>query len=198
MKQKNYEIHRNIISKTSELLEKYKNYFLAALYLILSLVATKQFIRLKDPILALYFVRDFIVMIYFLKRKEAYFVEGGIYSIISTLSLFSPIFYIKKTDYLISNNMFSLYYILRYIGVVTVIIATLTLGKNLGIRPAYRGEYIKYGIYRHISHPMYLGYIIFQSSYILLNHYNLLIFTISCLLFYLRAKKETQIIKRFT
>lgn len=68
-------------------------------------------------------------------------------------------------------------------------LALFDLGKSFGVSPANRGV-VRAGIYRYLKHPMYLGYVISESGFIIFNPWNGILWLISILLYVLRAKHE--------
>ena len=52
------------------------------------------------------------------------------------------------------------------VGLVFVIAGKLSLGRSLGLLPANRGV-VYSGVYRLVRHPMYLGYLLIHSAFLL-------------------------------
>ena len=52
------------------------------------------------------------------------------------------------------------------VGLVFVIAGKLSLGRSLGLLPANRGV-VSSGVYRLVRHPMYLGYLLIHSAFLL-------------------------------
>jgi protein-S-isoprenylcysteine O-methyltransferase Ste14 len=66
-----------------------------------------------------------------------------------------------------------------------------SLGKAFGVAPAYRMR-VSSGAYRYFSHPIYAGYSISESSWLILEPtaWNLLVYLISMSLYLWRARRE--------
>ena len=52
------------------------------------------------------------------------------------------------------------------VGLVFVIAGKLSLGRSLGLLPANRGV-VSSGVYRLVRYPMYLGYLLIHSAFLL-------------------------------
>ena len=72
--------------------------------------------------------------------------------------------------------------------------STIDLGLQLGVSPAKRGGKCVKGLYKYISHPMYIGYGIAQFGWLFINQWNIAIFAVSVVLFVLRAKEENKVL----
>ena len=70
-----------------------------------------------------------------------------------------------RTTPLISESFGVLFY---FVGAVCQFSAKVTLGRSFGILPALR-SFVGSGPYRYVRHPMYLGYFIGQTGYVLAN-----------------------------
>lgn len=68
-------------------------------------------------------------------------------------------------------------------------LALFDLGKSFGISPANRGV-VHTGVYRYLKHPMYVGYVISEAGFIVLNPWNGLFWAISVSFYFWRAKIE--------
>ena len=68
---------------------------------------------------------------------------------------------------------------LLFLGTAIVFLSYLSLNRSFGIVPADRGIKTE-GLYRLVRHPMYLGYIVLDTGYVVLNasSYNVLVFLI--------------------
>ncbi|CBW26020.1 putative membrane protein [Halobacteriovorax marinus SJ] len=80
------------------------------------------------------------------------------------------------------------------VGFLIVTLATIDLGTKLGVSPAKRGEKITKGLYRFVSHPMYLGYAIAQVGWLVLNTSNIYLYLLSMSLFLIRIKAENKVL----
>ena len=72
-------------------------------------------------------------------------------------------------------------------------LAVFDLGSSFGVSPANRGI-VRSGIYRYVRHPMYSGYAISEFGFIFLNPYNLFLWIPSVILYFVRTKREDQVL----
>jgi protein-S-isoprenylcysteine O-methyltransferase Ste14 len=101
-------------------------------------------------------LRDFTAGYFFLKRNSAQSKGAKLLMIFSYLSSAMPLLYLDST--VSSKALFLASDLLAIVGFLIVVLATVELGTSIGISPANRGV-VRSGIYRHIKHPMYLGYL---------------------------------------
>lgn len=137
-------------------------------------------------------LRDFAAGYFFLSRYTAKEKAGLIPSILAYVSSATPLLYFSPIS--TSKALALGADLLSIAGFLMVAFATLELGKSIGIAPANRGL-ISSGIYRHIKHPMYLGYVISEVGMVLLNPLNAALIVISVSLYSFRAKSENRILK---
>ena len=73
-------------------------------------------------------------------------------------------------------------------GLIIVVRGKLSLGRSFGLTPANRGV-VSTGLYRLLRHPIYLGYLVTHSGFVLANSsdWNLLILGASDIALMLRA-----------
>ena len=81
--------------------------------------------------------------------------------------------------------------VLAIIGFSISTLALFDLGQSFGVSPANRGI-VRTGLYRYIKHPMYLGYVISEFGFILLNPFNIIIWSTSAILYFFRTKFENK------
>lgn len=76
-------------------------------------------------------------------------------------------------------------------GMVLFIFTCLDLGKSFGVSPAIRTE-VSNGVYRFVSHPMYLSHVIVEVGCLIANPtlWNFSIVAVAWSLFFLRAYWE--------
>lgn len=113
-------------------------------------------------------------------------------AVLAYVSSAMPLLYLGST--VSSKNLFLASDLLAIIGFLIVVLATAELGVSIGVSPANRGS-VHSGIYRHIKHPMYLGYVVSELGLVLLNPYNILFFLISISFYVVRAKSENYILQ---
>jgi protein-S-isoprenylcysteine O-methyltransferase Ste14 len=102
-----------------------------------------------------------------------------------------------------SNNVIGLHpiisQVLSILGFVILIISAYYLRTALRVSPIPKknAPFIKDGIYRYISHPMYLGVILIALSIILnnLNFVTLIVFIFLYIVLRLKANLEEQLLK---
>jgi len=82
---------------------------------------------------------------------------------------------------------------LAIIGFALATVALFELGGSFGVSPANRGM-VRTGIYKFVRHPMYLGYAIAESGFLLFGPKNLGFFIMSATLYFLRARAESKIL----
>ena len=90
-----------------------------------------------------------------------------------------------------SKALFLVSDLLAILGFLLVVLATVELGRSIGISPANRGH-VRSGIYRYIKHPMYAGYILSEIGLSLINPFNAILLLVSTTLYYFRAKAEVK------
>lgn len=137
-------------------------------------------------------LRDFVAGYFFLKRESAQITSGKLVSFTAYLSSAMPLLYFgpdhTTKEILLASD------ILAIIGFLFVALATIELGTSIGISPAKR-SLVKSGIYKWVSHPMYVGYVLSELGMAILNPLNLMLIFISSTLYVTRAKKETALLK---
>ena len=82
---------------------------------------------------------------------------------------------------------------LAVIGFTISTLAVFDLGGSFGVSPANRGV-VHTGLYRYIRHPMYTGYVISEFGFILLNPFNIILWGISCALYFYRSMLENRVL----
>lgn len=82
-------------------------------------------------------------------------------------------------------------------GCLLTIAAKLSLNRSFGIAPANRGIKVR-GAYAFVRHPMYLGYLMLQAAFLLLNYgvFNLLLLIISTVSQFARIIREERFLGR--
>lgn len=76
-------------------------------------------------------------------------------------------------------------------GFLLSTLALFDLGKSFGVSPANRGV-VRSGVYSYLRHPMYVGYVISEAGFIVLNPWNGILWAISVILYALRAIIENK------
>lgn len=168
-------------------------YFGSAMMIGFGAVAFVRWHQTQLLFFLLLVLRDFAAGYFFLKRNVAHEKADRVSSLIAYASsampllYFGPVFGASKALVLGAD-------LLSIAGFLMVAFATLELGTSIGIAPANRGV-VRSGIYRHIKHPMYLGYVISEAGLVLLNPLNAALFIISASFYMFRAKLENTFLK---
>lgn len=78
-------------------------------------------------------------------------------------------------------------------GLLIVVTGKLSIGRSFGLAPANRGI-VSTGMYRFVRHPIYLGYLITHSGFLLANPagWNLLVLAAADIALMLRAVREEE------
>lgn len=137
-------------------------------------------------------LRDFAAGYFFFKRKPAQSKGSKFLTVLAYLSSAMPLLYLEST--VSSKALFFASDLLAIIGFLIVVLATVELGTSIGISPANRGL-VRSGVYRHIKHPMYLGYVVSELGLVILNPLNAALFALSLSLYIFRAKSENHILQ---
>lgn len=136
-------------------------------------------------------LRDFVAAYFFLKREEAQQKSGRLVSVVAYVSSAIPLMYFGPNG--ASKEILLASDILAIVGFLIVALATIELGTSIGISPAKR-TLVKTGIYKWISHPMYVGYVMAELGMSLLNRQNILIFSASIILYFSRGNIEARLL----
>lgn len=136
-------------------------------------------------------LRDFVAAYFFFKREEAQQNSSRLISVIAYVSSAMPLIYFGPNG--ASKEILLASDILAIVGFLFVALATIELGTSIGISPAKR-TLVKTGIYKWISHPMYVGYALSELGMSLININNIIIFALSVFLYSLRGKLESKIL----
>lgn len=137
-------------------------------------------------------IRDFAAGYFFLKRNVAKEKAALVPSMLAYISSAMPLLYSEPVG--ASKDLFLGADLLSIAGFLMVAFATLELGTSIGVAPANRGL-VNSGIYRHIKHPMYLGYVISEVGMVLLNPFNTVLLAISVSLYTYRARSEDRVLR---
>lgn len=134
-------------------------------------------------------LRDFAAGCFFFRRKPAHSRGSRTLTILAYASSAMPLLYFGST--VSSKALFLVSDLLAILGFLLVVLATVELGRSIGISPANRGH-VRSGIYRYIKHPMYAGYILSEIGLSLINPFNAILLLVSTTLYYFRAKAEVK------
>lgn len=167
-------------------------YFGSAMMIGFGLVAAYRFHQTHLMFFLLLVLRDFAAGYFFVKRNSAVTRGSQALSVLAYVSSAMPLLYFGPV--MAEKSVFLMADLLSIAGFLIVAFATLELGTSIGIAPANRGL-VRTGVYRHIKHPMYLGYVISEVGLVLLNPANAILLAISVFLYDLRARSENKILQ---
>lgn len=158
-------------------------------------IAAFKWLQTGAVFFALLVLRDLVAVYFLLIRNQAASKSCGIMDFISYLSCAIPFLYLPADHFhsLISANSAS---VLAIVGFSLSTLALFDLGKSFGVTPANRGK-VSTGVYRLLSHPMYMGYALAEFGFILLNPLNAVIYCVSIGLYIFRARKENMALQHF-
>jgi protein-S-isoprenylcysteine O-methyltransferase Ste14 len=129
----------------------------------------------------------------FLARKEAVLFSSKIVDYVYTLvALGSPMFFQPVFGVGVSIVGESL----EFAGAILVIGGFLSLNRSFGIAPENRGIKTK-GMYRIVRHPMYSGYILTETGFVLnnLSLFNVIILATVIFFLVLRLQAEERLLR---
>jgi protein-S-isoprenylcysteine O-methyltransferase Ste14 len=154
-------------------------------------VATEPYSYLIYQTFILAYLLTALALILIRKRALAFSqkIRDYVYSLVS---LGSPIFLRTVTN----NGASVVGDSLEYIGAILVLGAFLSLNKSFGIAPENRGVKTS-GLYRIIRHPMYLGYVLAETGFVISNFsfVNGFILLISISFLILRLQAEERLLR---
>jgi protein-S-isoprenylcysteine O-methyltransferase Ste14 len=130
----------------------------------------------------------------FLVRKGVVSVSSNVRDYVFTLgALGSPMFFQPISA--IGGSLVGVS--LALVGGIVVISAFLSLNRSFGIAPENRGIQTR-GIYRIVRHPMYFGYVLTETGFIIDNPslFNMLIFAMATFFLILRIRSEEQLLRK--
>ena len=151
--------------------------------------------RFREHGLLLYLLlalRDFWGAGLFLLRKPATRTSGRGVEMLAFVSAGLPLTYLSQQGVLFSS-MRSVVDLFAIGGYLLSTLALVELGKSFGVAPAARGDRVKSGVYRVLSHPMYVGHLLAETGMVYVNPLNGVILFLSAGLYWVRAKHEEKI-----
>lgn len=171
----------------------YKKYVGSLIMLSFAVLSMLRWNRSGELFFLLLSFRDLVASYFLATREKAEVKSGNTMAILAYVSSGLPLLYFSAPFGIELRSHRLIFDLLTIVGFLIVTWATIDLGTKLGVSPAKRGERVTKGIYSLVSHPMYLGYAIAQSGWILINNINSVIFSLSIVLMILRAKSESKI-----
>lgn len=171
----------------------YKKYIGSLIMLSFAVLSILRWNRSGELFFLLLSFRDLVASYFLATRDKAEVKSGNTMAILAYVSSGLPLLYFSAPFGIELRSHRLIFDLLTIVGFLIVTWATIDLGTKLGVSPAKRGKKVVKGIYRFVSHPMYLGYGIAQIGWVLINHLNIYIFVISMCLFITRAKSESKL-----
>jgi protein-S-isoprenylcysteine O-methyltransferase Ste14 len=151
----------------------------------------------QTPLLFLYqtffLIFQLVALALFLVRKDAAVFSWKVEDYVCTLLALSlPILFLPASG----SGALILGASLGLVGAVVVVGAFLSLNRSFGIAPENRGVKTK-GLYRFVRHPMYAGYLLTETGFLLsnLSAHNVLIFAAASLFLVLRLMAEERFLR---
>ena len=88
------------------------------------------------------------------------------------------------------------FFVIMTVGYTISFLSLIYLGKSFGISPAKRAV-VSDGPYKLLKHPMYIGYAISESAFLMIyfSVQNVVIYIMSLGLYFFRAKRENEILR---
>lgn len=173
----------------------YKKYFGSLIMLGFAIISITRWTQSGELFFLVLSFRDLIASYFLARRENAEIKSNKIMAMIAYLSSGLPLLYFSAPFGLEIRAYRLIADLLTIVGFLIVTWATIDLGTKLGVSPAKRGEKQTKGIYAIVNHPMYLGYVIAQFGWVLINKWNIFLYALSLVLMLIRAKKENEIIK---
>lgn len=167
----------------------------AGLMALFGCVAIWRWHSTSSLFFALLAFRDFVAAYYFSVRGKSKAQGSKFASLLAYASTAMPLLYRAPIEApvlpmaLAANLLFIL-------GFLISTLATIELGSRMGVSPAVRGSVCDTGIYRWIRHPMYTGYVVAETGWILLSFSNAPLFAASLTGYLLRMRLENRILSK--
>jgi len=141
-------------------------------------------------------LRDALTSAFILRRPPPRLKDSARADVLAFASAAFPFLYLPGSglgDGRISTLVANL---LAMVGFLIATLAVIDLGRSFGVSPAVRSPRIETGLYRYVRHPMYCGYVVAETGWILLNPINTPLFAISAGLYWMRARLENRLFER--
>jgi protein-S-isoprenylcysteine O-methyltransferase Ste14 len=187
--------HLGYISMSSQTESEY----LAKVFLILSygafLYRNLEFLSQQmKPSVVLLAVFNFVVILVVLTRRPAKRVGKDWFTILVTLGgTYCPIFFMGSS----AVHEIILLQIIGSMGLLVSLSGLWVLRKSFGLLPADRGI-VQHGIYRLIRHPLYAGYFMSISCFLVQNltRWNIICYCLWILCEWLRLLREERLLSQ--
>ena len=163
-----------------------------ALYFICTYI--RFFNTYQGPQTIFFFIYQLIALTLLLGRKNAVVLSSRpIDYFYALVGLGSPLLFRPIAEY--AGSALGLF--LEVVGGFFVLGAFLSLNRSFGIGPENRGVKTM-GFYRIIRHPMYFGYVLAETGFVINNfsYYNLIVFALAVSFTMLRLQAEERILRK--
>lgn len=176
-------------------------FIVLALYFIF--VYARSFFMIQHQLTALAYSTFFLAiqlmaLSLFLVRKRAKVISSKSPDYLYTLlALGLPLLFRSVMDVGTSNIGTIVAGVLGVAGAALVMGGFLSLNRSFGIAPENRGVKSS-GVYRFVRHPMYSGYILAESGFLIiyLSWYNVLVLFLSVTFLLLRLRAEERLLEK--
>ncbi len=175
------------------ILKELRSFAGAAVMAAFGFIAIFRFSTTGLVFFLLFAVRDFIAAYFFAQRKAPSRTASPSMTILSYVSSAFPLFY---RGYSLDAPSRVATELLAIGGFLLVTLATIELADRMGVSPAKRGDACVTGVYRYLSHPMYVGYAIAELGLVIANPANLVVYFVSVTLYAVRACAEHMVLRR--
>lgn len=147
----------------------------------------------RQPATLFFLIYQLVALTLLLVRRTATaFSSNTLDYVYALVGLGAPLFFRPVEGYAGS----ALAVLLELAGAFFVVGAFLSLNRSFGIAPENRGIKTR-GFYRIVRHPMYLGYILAETGFVIGNfsQYNLLTLLIAIVFLILRVRAEERFLR---
>jgi protein-S-isoprenylcysteine O-methyltransferase Ste14 len=168
---------------------------IVVLFTLLSVNLLQHFLRTGRVTGLLLLAGEALVVVLTVVRRRAGLVDRSIAAaVMTTLSLGGPPMLRASEGVPLAADQVTA--IVSGIGLIIVIVGKITLGRSFGVAPANRGIVVR-GPYGLVRHPIYTGYLITHTGFLLANpsRWNIAIVLISDAALIVRALMEERVLK---
>jgi protein-S-isoprenylcysteine O-methyltransferase Ste14 len=159
-------------------------------------IAAVAFLRWLETAELYFFLlifRDLLGAYLFYRRVEPVAIASRWQSLVAYVSTFMTIGYLAPVHATALESMGSR--LLAIFGFLLVTLATIDLWDRFGVTAAKRRDVVRTGLYRWLSHPMYVGYGLAEFGQVLLNPFNAVVYAVSMSLYFVRARAESRLLR---
>jgi protein-S-isoprenylcysteine O-methyltransferase Ste14 len=168
---------------------------IVVLFTLLSINLLGHFLRTGRVTGLLLLAGEALVVILTVVRRRARLVDRSLSAaVMTTLSLAGPPLLRGSEALPVAPDAFTA--IVSAFGLILVIVGKMALGRSFGVVPANRGVVVR-GPYSFVRHPIYTGYLITHTGFLLANPmpWNIAIVLISDAALVVRALMEERVLK---